>query len=551
MREEALAAKLAGNDLNDFWQLANNRNKSVTMSTVIDGVTGVENVTEVWRSKFHELFNSSPNNLNTTNLHDNIHHDQYEFITQDQVKVALGKLSVNKAVGADGIPAEVLRAASGAFLRFLTILVNAMLRHRYIPDIVLAVILSPILKSRLKDATLSKSYRPIAIATAFSKLLETLILSKCGEYFKCEQNQFGFKTGHSTDLCIYTLKETINYYTSLGSPVFIAFLDLEKAFDKVNHEKLFKILLKRKTPPYIVEFLMYWYAQQQFQIRWNGKLSHGFRTTNGIRQGGLVSPFLFNIYMDGLSYKLNRSGIGCYINNVCVNHICYADDIVVLSPSVVALQRILDMCNDYADVHDMKFSVGPEGKSQCMICWPRKWTHKFLPKFILAGTLLPIVESYEYLGYTICDSQVDNEEMMKRMRKLYSTGNMIINKFRNCSEDVKIMMFKTYFSNIYCCPLWCNYSVNTFGRLKVAHNNIFRSLMNQTRDISISAYFVTCNVKNFDNLLRSNAYSFLNRVVSSQNKLVKAVSAEGCRMYSSIWNHINKLLHANDIIYYW
>ena len=438
-----------------------------------------------------------------------------------------------------------------SLLRFLTILVNAMMRHRYIPDIILAVILSPLLKNRLKDATLSKSYRPIAIATAFSKLLETLILSKCGEYFSCEQNQFGFKTGHSTDLCIFTLKETINYYNRLGSSVFIAFLDLEKAFDKVNHEKLFKILLKRRTSLYIVEFLMYWYAQQQFQIKWNGKLSQGFRTTNGIRQGGLISPFLFNIYMDGLSYKLNRSGIGCFINNVCVNHICYADDIVVLAPSVVALQRILDVCSDYANEYDMKFNVGVEGKSQCMIFWPRRWSHKFAPKVILSGTLLPIVERYEYLGYTVCDSQVDDEEMMKRMRKLYSTGNMTINKFRNCSENVKIMMFKTYFSNIYCCSLWSNYTVNTFGRLKVAHNSIFRSLMNQARNVSISAYFVTCYVNNFNNLLRSNAYSFFNRVVRSNNTLVKAVSAEGCRLHSNIWDHCNKLLRANDILYHW
>ena len=508
---------------------------------------GIDNVTEVWRNKFFDIFNSSPDNV--TNVH--TPNDHYEFITQNQVKAALGKLAVKKAVGADDIPAEVLRAASGAFLRFLTILVNAMLRHRYIPDIILAVILSPLLKSKLKDETLSKNYWPIAIATAFSKLLETLILAKCSDYFECEQNQFGFKKGHSTDLCTYTLKETINYYTRLGSPVFIAFLDLEKAFDKVNHDKLFKILLKRKTPVYIVELLMYWYSQQQFQIRWNGRLSRGFRATNGIRQGGLLSPFLFNLYIDGLSFKLNRLGIGCYINNVCVNHICYADDIVVLAPSVLALQRILDICSDYATDQDMKFSVGVEGKSACMICWPRRWTHKFKPKLILSGTLLPIVERYEYLGYTVCDSQLDNEEMMKRMRKLYATGNMIINKFRNSSEDVKIMIFKTYFSNIYCCALWSNYTVNPFARLKVAHNNIFRTLMNQQRDISISAFFVTCGVNNFNNLLRSNVFSFLNRVTTSQNSLVKAVSAEGCRLHSSIWDHSNKLLHAQDVLYYW
>ena len=114
----------------------------------------------------------------------------------------------------------------------------------------------------------------------------------------------------------------------------------------------------------------------------------------------------------------------------------------------MALQRILDVCSDHANKYDMKFSISIVGKSQCMIFWPRRWLHKFAPKFILSVTILPIVVRYEYLGYTLCDSQVDDEEMMKRMRKLYSTSNIIIHKFRNCSENVKIIMLKTYFSNI-------------------------------------------------------------------------------------------------------
>ena len=205
-----------------------------------------------------------------------------------------------------------------------------------------------------------------------------------------------------------------------------------------------------------------------------------------------------------------------------------------MAPSVSALQKILNECNSYADDHDIRFSVGVEGKSQCMIYWPRRWLHKFLPQFFLSGFLLPIVDNYEYLGYTVCDNQQDNDEIMKRVRKLYSTGNMIINKFRNSGDNVKMTMFKTYFSNIYGCTLWSNYTVNTFSRIKVAHNAIFRSLMNQARDVSISTFFVSCNVNNLNNLLRVNAHSFLNRIVGSQNSLVKAVSEGDCGLHSCI-----------------
>ena len=144
-----------------------------------------------------------------------------------------------------------------------------------------------------------------------------------------------------------------------------------------------------------------------------------------------------------------------------------------------------------------------------MICWPRKCVMKFQPTFYLSGVLLPIVNCYEYLGYTICNDQQDNDEMMKRVRKLYGTGNMIISKFKNCPDEVKTMIFRTYFSNIYCCPLWSGYNVGTFARLKVAHNDIFRSLLNQRRDASASQLFVSHNVKNLNSMIRTSMCSFL------------------------------------------
>ena len=342
MREEALAEKLRGKQMHDFWQLANAKKKASKLSSVIDGIFGAINVTEVWRTKFSTLFNTSRDTIKKSDIRRNIY-DEYEFITNDQVKTAISKISINKAVGADGIAAEVLRAARDATVNFFTILINSMLRHSFIPAVVMEVTLIPLLKSKLKDETLSKSYRPIAIATAFSKLLELIILSKCDNCLKSSDNQFGFKRGHSTDLCIYTLKETVNYYTRLGSPVFIAFIDIEKAFDKLNHEKLFKILKRRGIPLYIVNVLMFWYIAQQFQIRWGGTLSRKFSISNGIRQGGLLSPLLFNAYMENLSIQLNSLGVGCFVTNKCVNHICYADDLVVLAPSVRALQSLLDV----------------------------------------------------------------------------------------------------------------------------------------------------------------------------------------------------------------
>ena len=177
--------------------------------------------------------------------------------------------------------------------------------------------------------------------------------------------------------------------------------------------------------------------------------------------GKVVSShlYLFNVYMDSLSEELVKLGVGCYVGGVCVNHICFADDMVVLAPSVAALQRILNVCTQFAVLNDIRYSVGVNGKSMCMACWPQNFSLKFSPTLYLAGVLLNFVQEYEYLGYTITCDQLDDKEVLKRTRKLYASGNMIINKFRNSNINVKITMFKTYFSCIYASVLWNKYKV--------------------------------------------------------------------------------------------
>ena len=94
-------------------------------------------------------------------------------------------------------------------------------------------------------------------------------------------NQFGFKSSHSTDMCLFLLEQTIAQYNHNGSPVFVAFLDASKAFDKVNHGVLFKKLVEAKVPMIFVHLLARWYSSQRSCVKWNSAYSESFSTTNG------------------------------------------------------------------------------------------------------------------------------------------------------------------------------------------------------------------------------------------------------------------------------
>ena len=162
-------------------------------------------------------------------------------------------------------------------------------------------IIVPNVKNKCGNLSDSNSYRPIALATIMSKLFESAILLKCEMFLDTCSNQFGFKKAHSTDVCIYVLKGKIEYFKSRNTSVFVTFLDASKACDKIDHWQLPNKLLNIHISVFIINILLYWYSRQEMFIRWGNSYSTKFLVT-GVKQEGILSPCLFNVYMNNLSW---------------------------------------------------------------------------------------------------------------------------------------------------------------------------------------------------------------------------------------------------------
>ena len=280
----------------------------------------------------------------------------------------------------------------------------------------------------------------------------------------------------------------------------------------------------------VVRFLLYWFQTQEFVVKWSHHISGTFTVRNGVRQGGILSPILFNVFIDGLSNILNRSGIGCHINDVSVNHLQYADDSVILAPSPSGLQKLLNICESYAKDYDMIYNAK---KTVCMCIKSKGSRSMTVPEVILDGNRLKWLTEHKYLGIYISNTFADDCDIRRQTKSVYAKGNILIRKFNNCTQEVKAQLFQSYCTNMYCGSLWYNHKVSSFKAIMVAYNKVFKYLMNVKGACSMSQLFIDNNVDHFKVLFRKCTIGTLTRLFKSQNILVTSIINSMYFMFNS------------------
>ena len=138
-------------------------------------------------------------------------------------------------------------------------------------------------------------------------------------------------------------------------------------------------------------------------VRWGNTISTYFTVANDVKQGGVIFPILFNIYMDKLGIALNSSGIGGYLGNVFLNHLCYSDNLCLIRLSSTGMQQLLNICQNYATDHQLLYN----GSESYSLYFKSKSIKLTYPSFFLNLLKIHIAENCRYLGITISTKNSD------------------------------------------------------------------------------------------------------------------------------------------------
>ena len=230
--------------------------------------------------------------------------------------------------------------------------------------------------------------------------------------------------------------------------------DMSKAFDRVDHHLFFEKLHQRNLPPVLVRALLTWYSQQKVSVRWNKSSSDKFSISNGVRQGGVLSPILFTIYLDDLLLELERAGVGCYWRHHFVGAVCYADDIGLLAPSLSALWIMLETCTHYASLHSLIFNAS---KTQLIkFSRPSAFSVDSPLNFVFLVKLrLYFSQSIVHLGHILSYDLSDREDIVSIKKDLCRKANCLLHIISSCNPHIKSNLFQSFCLSLWICPVEC------------------------------------------------------------------------------------------------
>jgi len=357
-----------------------------------------------------------------------------DVIDTELVSHVLGDLKRGKAAGIDGLTAEHLLFAHPALCVLLAKLFQLMMAYGYVPNGFRYSYVVPLPKPKecFSKSLKCDDFRGIAISPIISKLFEYCVLDRFKDYLVTTDNQFGFKKNVGCNFAIRTVRNIVDSYIRSGCTANLCTIDLSKAFDKVNHNALFIKLMNRRIPVELLNILHCWLSACYVCVKWFDAWSNVFKVGFGVRQGSVLSPFLFAVYLDDLA-KLCDSKSSVFI-------ILYADDILLVAPTLSQLDSLFKSCERELNLLDMAINYK---KSACI-----RIGHRMDARCVTlsssAGTIIPWVKEIRYLGVYILQSRTFKCSLSSNRKAFYRSANAIFGKIgRIASEEVVLQLVKS------------------------------------------------------------------------------------------------------------
>ena len=375
-----------------------------------------------------DVIDKQVNEFMASGVFNSTHHALDSMIVRPRMLQQLSYLiDADTAPGPDGLPAAVLRQLPGSCLAWLSQLFNFFYRSGVIPNKFRVSRVTCLYKGKgLRSA--AASYRPISISSVFYRLYEhvinVMLKIQLGPNF-LSSKQFGFRRHHRTHHQIAELVERILSTFRSRAWLPAVFIDIRRAFDTISHPHLLFKLHRANVSGNVLRSVKSMLSKRTFFVQ-DGHVRSQLRSAKfGTPQGGVVSPLLFNVFINSAIISA-----GC---EVVV--LAYADDLVVLPAEAILdgkgksiidkMQAALHRLTLWAKYWRMEFS---KEKSQIVVFSKRKLNSSITPPCLfLSGFCLSIVDSYTYLGYPL-SKDLSWKKLYDQLLSTINSRNFLINR---------------------------------------------------------------------------------------------------------------------------
>ena len=366
--------------------------------------------------------------------------------TESEIRNGIKKLKNKKAAGTDRIRNEMLKSGGLLLMTSLKRLFNLILDAGMFPDCWSMGLITPIFK--LGEKSNPSNYRGICVTSCLGKLFTALLNNRLQNLTKNKNllhpSQIGFIEGFRTSDHIFSLRTLIDKYVTNANKgkLFCCFVDFQKAFDSIWHDGLLSKLITYKLGGHFYQLISDMYSRSKCAIKCGNRRTQFFNYNRGVRQGCILSPLLFNLYLNDFPFTLDNSRDTDTItlpNGDPLNCLFYADDLVLISQSASGLQKQIDKLQNYVQKWLLKINLR---KTKVLIFQKqnRKSTREKY-SFFLNGNQIINTPDYTYLG-TIFSS---NGSFTSSKKSLVEKSRRSVFAFKRYIEFNKLSISKCNF----------------------------------------------------------------------------------------------------------